>query len=55
LLLDFRTDGLHLRGAETRTDDEIVCEGSGSAKFENGNARGFFFFGGLDGEADTLW
>jgi len=26
-----------------------------SLRFENGNARGFFFFGGIDGEADTLW
>src|SRR5882724_8995558 len=54
LLLDFRADGLHLRGAEAGANDEKFREGGGPAQVEYGNSGGFFFFGGLDGEADTL-
>src|SRR5258707_7075716 len=55
LLLGFRADGLHLRGAEAGANDEEFRERGSAAQVEYDNPGGFFFFGGLDGEADTLW
>jgi len=53
LLLDFRADGLHLWSAEAGANDEESVKAK-RRSVEYGNPGGFFFFGGLDGEADTL-
>jgi hypothetical protein len=55
LVLDFATDRLHLRRAESRADHEVVRKGADAAEIENSNACCFFILRGLDGEAHALW
>src|SRR5712692_4109591 len=55
LRLDFGADGLHLRRAVARADHKIIGEGASGREVEHGDARGFLFLGGFDGQADALW
>ena len=54
LRFDLRADGLNLRRAEARADYKILCERTGGCEVEHGDARGFLFLCGFDGEADAL-
>src|SRR5438477_235854 len=54
LRFDFCADGLHLRRAVACADHKIVGEGARGCEIEHGDARGFLFLCGFDGEADAL-
>jgi hypothetical protein len=55
LLFDFSADGLHLRGAEAGTDDEVLRERGQAAQIENGDGSGFFFLRRMNGQLHTFW
>src|SRR5882672_6395015 len=54
LRFDLRAEGLHLRRAVARADQEIVREGARRREIEHGDTRGFLFLCSFDGEADAL-
>jgi hypothetical protein len=51
---DFVADGLKLRGAVTRTDHEIIREGSMAVQIQHGNTAGFLALRSLDSKANTF-
>src|SRR2546425_722420 len=54
LFFHFLANGVHLRRAESGTDDEIVGERAEAAQVQEGDSGGFLILRRFDGEPDYL-